>query len=155
MAGWIAGLNQFTINSSQDGGKQKEFLLEKREVRLKAIEIGNDRVREALDELAKTPCVWRSHCVSEHFNTHFTRFGQSTIDESLLFTGHEGGKHDQRRVTHYSSSTSLGKFKVQSSSLRQIGRPSRIDIDLSAAIWPHGALTIRFSKILKTGERVG
>jgi hypothetical protein len=22
MAGWIVGLNQFTINSSQDGGKQ-------------------------------------------------------------------------------------------------------------------------------------
>jgi len=74
--------------------KAAGILLERREVRLKAIEIGNDRVREALDELAKTPCVWRSHCVSEHFNTHFTRFGQSTIDESLLFTGHEGGKHD-------------------------------------------------------------
>lgn len=34
--------------------------------------------------------------------------------------------------THYSSSTSFGKWSVQSSSLRQIGRPNRMDIDLSA-----------------------
>jgi hypothetical protein len=36
-------------------------------------------------------------------------------------------------VTHYSSSSSFGKCTVQSSSLNEIGRPSKIDSDLSAA----------------------
>ena len=36
--------------------------------------------------------------------------------------------------TYYSSSSSLGKFTVQSSSLRQMGLPRRMDIDLSAGI---------------------
>ena len=35
-------------------------------------------------------------------------------------------------TTHYSSSSSRGKLHVVSSSRRQIGRPRRIDIDLSA-----------------------
>lgn len=35
-------------------------------------------------------------------------------------------------ATYYSSSTSFGKCRVQSSSLKQIGRPRRMDIDLSA-----------------------
>ena len=33
---------------------------------------------------------------------------------------------------YYSSSSSLGKWTVQSSSRRQMGRPRRMDIDLSA-----------------------
>lgn len=36
------------------------------------------------------------------------------------------------RHAYYSSSSSLGKFTVQSSSLKQMGLPKRIDIDLSA-----------------------
>lgn len=35
-------------------------------------------------------------------------------------------------ATHYSSSSSRGKLHVVSSSRRQIGRPSRMDMDLSA-----------------------
>ena len=37
-----------------------------------------------------------------------------------------------RKHTYYSSSSSRGKLHVVSSSRRQIGRPRRIDIDLSA-----------------------
>ena len=42
-----------------------------------------------------------------------------------------GGRGGQAS-THYSSSSSRGKLHVVSSSRRQIGRPRRIDIDLSA-----------------------
>lgn len=58
MAGWIEGSNQFTINSSQDRRKAAGTLMEWRGVRLNATEIGEDRVREALDEPVKMPCVW-------------------------------------------------------------------------------------------------
>ena len=48
--------------------------------------------------------------------------------------GREGRRWEAQRPrdTHYSSSSSLGKLHVVSSSRREMGRPSRIDIDLSA-----------------------
>ena len=43
-----------------------------------------------------------------------------------------GETSEKRRATYYSSSTSFGKWRVQSSSRKQMGRPRRMDIDLSA-----------------------
>ena len=42
------------------------------------------------------------------------------------------GTAREKADTYYSSSTSFGNTSVQSSSRRQIGRPSKMDIDLSA-----------------------
>ena len=49
-------------------------------------------------------------------------------------------KGEREKNTYYSSSTSFGKWSVQSSSRRQIGRPSKIDIDLSA---PNNSQNVR------------
>jgi hypothetical protein len=44
-----------------------------------------------------------------------------------------GSSSEISNTTHYSSSSSFGKWTVQSSSLNEMGRPSKIDSDLSAA----------------------
>ena len=60
------------------------MLMERGGVRLNATEIGDDRVREALDEPVKMPRVWHLHWVPEYLDTRYTRIGQSMIDESFL-----------------------------------------------------------------------
>jgi len=44
----------------------------------------------------------------------------------------ESSQQDVRDKAYYSSSSSFGKFTVQSSSRKQMGLPRRMDIDLSA-----------------------